>query len=153
MTTDAPEEIAANVRLAIEKLTPLADEGFGLDRASVAWVDGFIDRQAARPDFDPDRIGGLIGVLGSFLGEAIAVAVNGRWERHDGRWSVALPTGDRCFPFTKVDKQFRGGPGSGDSITSFYDVMVDVVATGRFARARAAEPPGDDPAPPSPSDR
>lgn len=125
---DTPELIAANVRLAIEKLAGVADVPFGLDRASVAWVAGFIDRQRARDGFDPDRTTGLVAVLGSHLGEAVVAATGGGWEAADGAWGVRLGSHGVCFPFAKVAKQLRHGSEAGDSILSFYDVALEIAA-------------------------
>ncbi|MCK2215460.1 hypothetical protein MF672_016925 [Actinomadura sp. ATCC 31491] len=123
--------IQANVELAIEQLGPLADAGFGLNRESVEWVEGFIERQRARPGFDPERVDGLVGVLGSFLGACVAAGAGGRWHCSDeGGWGVLLPDGSTAFPFTKVRKQLRDGVEGGESIASFYRVAVDFIATG-----------------------
>lgn len=131
------EQIQANVSLAIDELGPLSDVEFGLNRESVEWVEGFIERQRARPEFDPEQLGGLVGVLGSFLGACIAHATGGDWHRSDdGRWGVLLPDGSTIFPITKVRKQFRDGAEAGESIMSFYRIAVDFIATGKMREAR-----------------
>lgn len=125
------ERIAGNVELAITQLGPLSDVDFGLNQESVAWVDGFIERQRARPDFDLDTVDTLISVLGSFLGECVVARTGGSWhETDDGTWVVLLPNGNTVFPFSKVRKQFRDGQEAGESIASFYHVAVTVVAEG-----------------------
>ncbi|MEV4178680.1 hypothetical protein [Nonomuraea sp. NPDC049709] len=134
--------IEENVSLAIEQLGPLSDVDFGLNRESVEWVEGFIERQRSRPDFDPERIDGLVGVLGSFLGASVAAATGGRWHRHDDEWGVLLPEGSTAFPFVKVRKQFRDGAESGESIESFYRIAVDFIATGKMREARENTGPG-----------
>jgi hypothetical protein len=130
-------QIEANVRLAIDQLGPLSDVDFGLNQESVEWVEGFIERQRSRPDFDLERIGGLIGVLGSFLGACIVAATGGSWHRPgDDGWGVLLPDGSTAFPFAKVHKQFRDGVEAGESIVSFYRIAVDFIATGKLREAR-----------------
>jgi hypothetical protein len=126
--------IRANVQLAIERLGPLSGLDFGLNRESIVWIEGFIERQRARPDFDPEHVDGLVGVLGSFLGECLVVATGGSWQRSDdhGTWCVAFPSGSKAFPFAKVHKAFAGGLADGESIASFYDIAVNYVATGRL---------------------
>ncbi|UBU14147.1 hypothetical protein [Nonomuraea gerenzanensis] len=127
------EQIEANVALAIDRLGPLSDVDFGLNAESVAWVEGFIERQRSRPGFDPEQIDGLVGVLGSFLGACVAAAAGGSWHCSDeAGWGVLLPDGSTAFPFVKVRKQFRDGLEGGESIVSFYRVAVDFIATGQL---------------------
>ncbi|MFI6484703.1 hypothetical protein ACIBH1_42750 [Nonomuraea sp. NPDC050663] len=136
MTNDEMRMIEENVRLAIDQLGPLSDVDFGLNAGSVAWVEGFIDRQRERPDFDPERIDGLVGVLGSFLGACLVEAAAGAW-RHtdDDGWGVRFPNNAVAFPFTKVRKQFLDGTEGGESISSFYRIAVDFLATGKLGSA------------------
>jgi hypothetical protein len=132
------QAITANVQLAIEKLGPLSEIDFGLNRESVEWVEGFIERQRARPDFDPDKASGLATVLGAFLGECIAAEVGGEWRlrEEDGGWGVELRENSFAFPFAKVEKQLRNGLDAGDSILGFYDTAVNTIATGRLDASR-----------------
>ncbi|WP_433443281.1 hypothetical protein [Nonomuraea sp. CA-141351] len=131
------QRIEANVSLAIDQLGPLSDVNFGLNQESVEWVEGFIERWRSRPDFDLEQVGGLVGVLGSFLGACIADATGGGWHRSDDDgWGVLLPDGSRAFPFAKVRKQFRDGVEGGESIASFYRIAVDFIATGKLREAR-----------------
>ena len=135
---DSPPQITSDVELAIERLGALTDFEFGLDARSVEWVDGFILRQRERPGFDLDEVGGLVGVLGSFLGECIVAATDGHWHRdaETDQWCVRFPSGDQAYPYTKVWKCFEHG--AEDSIASFYDISVNYVAKGLLARR---EPP------------
>ncbi|MBB2914273.1 hypothetical protein FHS43_005585 [Streptosporangium becharense] len=138
-------QIQANVRLAVDQLGPLSEVDFGLNRESVKWVEGFIERQRSQPDFDLERIGGLVGVLGSFLGACIVAATGGRWHRSDDDgWGVLLPDGSTAFPFAKVHKQFRDGVEEGESIAGFYRIAVDYLATGRIREARGDDAEGAD---------
>ena len=130
-------QIAENVRLALGKLGPISEIDFGLNRESVQWVEGFVERQRAQPGFDPARLSGLIGVVGSFLGECIVARTTGgwHWSATDGSWGVRFDDGSVAFPFAKTRKLFADGVAGGDSILSFYDVAVDHLATGQFRRA------------------
>ena len=84
--------------------------------------------------------GGLISVIGSFLGEAIIAASSGQWhEDADGNLCVTFPGGDCAYPFTKVAKQFEQGLEAGESILSFYDISVSYVATGMLGAAAAGK--------------
>ncbi|SDR21064.1 hypothetical protein [Thermostaphylospora chromogena] len=132
-------DIKENTRLVIDRLGPLSGLDFGLNRDSVAWVDGFIERQRERPEFDPENIDGLVNVIGSFLGECIVSATGGRWEcSEEHGWGVRLGEEGIVFPFVKVRKQFTNGIAGGDSILSFYNITVTYLATGRLRR-RSAE--------------
>ncbi|MGC5016730.1 hypothetical protein ACLQ2R_38700 [Streptosporangium sp. DT93] len=137
MGAEELSRIQENVSLAIEELGPLSDVDFGLNRESVEWVEGFIERQRSRPGFDLERAGGLVGVLGSFLGACVVAATDGHWHWSDDHgWGVSLPEGSTIFPFTKVDKQFRMGLEGGESVAGFYRIVVDVIATGKMRRIR-----------------
>ncbi|MGP3913478.1 hypothetical protein [Nonomuraea sp. 10N515B] len=130
------QQIEANVSLAIDQLGPLSDVSFGLNPESVEWVEGFIERQRSRPDFDLERIGGLVGVLGSFLGACVIAATGGSWHKSDDdARGVLLPEGTMAFPFAKIRKQFRDGVEAGESIVSFYRIAVDFIATGKMREA------------------
>ncbi|SDK61563.1 hypothetical protein SAMN05421874_10975 [Nonomuraea maritima] len=138
MSEQELQQIEANVRFALDQLGPLSDVEFGLNEESVEWVEGFIERQRCRPDFDLEQASGLVGVLGSFLGACIASATGGRWHKldQDRGWGVLLPDGSTVFPVTKVRKQFRDGLEGGETITSLYQVAVEFVATGKLQAAR-----------------
>ena len=134
MTMDAQrlEMIHANARFAVEEFGSVSGMDFGYDAASVAWTEGFIERQ--RGKLDPE--GGIVSVLGSYLGEAIIAAVPGaRWEdATDGAPGILFATGDMAFPFAKVAKQFADGLEAGESIVSFYNIAINYVAAGKLSQ-------------------
>lgn len=79
---DVRQQIAANAEIVIDDLAPLAEGvDFGLNPESVQWLDGFIERYRAGADFDVDACGGLVNMLGCFLGECIVANAVGSW-RH-----------------------------------------------------------------------
>ena len=116
-----------------DKLGPLSDIEFGFNRASVQWVEGFIER-LRQQSLPGESHSGLIGSLGSFLGECIVEATNGKWNwsTQEETWGVLFPVGAWAFPYAKVSKQFENGVEGGDSVASFYDVTVNYVATGQL---------------------
>ncbi|HWT01384.1 MAG TPA: hypothetical protein VN256_14135 [Pyrinomonadaceae bacterium] len=141
------ELIKKNADLVVRELGPLSDVRFGFNRESVVWVEGFIERQRARPEHDPAAVDGLVDVLGSFLGECLIAAAGGEWRWSDGQqtWGVAFANDTHAFPFAKVHKQFANGIEGGDSIVGFYDVAVDYMATGGLTedtRGPEQAPPG-----------
>jgi hypothetical protein len=127
-------QVQRNVDLVIGQLGPVSGIDFGLNRESVAWVDGFIERQRGRPEFDAESVDGLVGTLGSFVGACIAAAAGGSWQWSDDQQAlgVALAGDSMAFPFAKVRKQFLNGREGGDSVLSFYDVAVNFVAAGKL---------------------
>jgi hypothetical protein len=128
--------IKKNAQLVIDQLGQLSDVNFGFNRESVAWVEGFIERQRARPDFDPTAVNNLAQTLGSFLGECIIANAGGswRWSEEHQDWSVAFSDDSHAFPFVKVRKLFADGLEGGESILSFYDIAVDYVSKGKLGR-------------------
>ena len=132
MTEDDPRlaMIRANAALVLAELGPLAGAGFGYDPGSVAFVDGYIDRQRTRIT-DPDKVASLVSVIGSWLGEAIIAAAGGAWDVHErDEIGIRFANGDWCFPFSKVAKQFAHGHEGGDSILGFYNFSIDLIAGG-----------------------
>ncbi len=119
--------IRANTQMAISELGGTSGlRGFGLNEKSVAWVEGFIERQRGA---DP---GALVSVLGSFLGEAIIARAGGAWADSEHGPGVRFANDAMCFPFAKVAKQFADGRDEGESVLGFYRVAVEQIATGRL---------------------
>ena len=133
--------IRENAAFAVSELGSLAGIDFGFSRESVAWTEGFIERQ--RESLAEEAGEGLINVLGSYLGEAIIAAVPGAsWDEDDaGRLGVRFSNGDMVFPFAKTAKQLTQGLAAGESILSFYNVSIDYVAAGKLGQAGESENP------------
>lgn len=89
------------------------------DRASVEWIDGYIER--TRPNLDGPAVLGLSNSIGAFLGECIIANHGGQWRESEGAWGVYFDEENAAYPFAKVEKHLLNG--SGDSILSFYDVI------------------------------
>ncbi|XGV95508.1 MAG: hypothetical protein ACAF41_22525 [Leptolyngbya sp. BL-A-14] len=122
MDVTVQEQIRTNAELVIKQLGQISDiENFGYNLESVAWVDGFIERQRNRPDFSQDSIDRLVQNLGSFIGECIIACYGGAWQHEEGTWAVAFNQNNFVFPFNKVRKQFVSG--SEDSIRSFFEMI------------------------------
>lgn len=129
-------QIRANAAFAVEEFRGLCGAAFGFDAPSVAWVEGYIERMRVR--YGDDGVpGGLVSVLGSYLGEAIIASAGGDWvEDEDGRLGVRFASGDTAYPFAKVRKQFDEGLAGAESIAGFYDVSVNFVAKGKLRDAQ-----------------
>jgi hypothetical protein len=124
---DARQAIAANVQLVIEQLGPASELDFGLNRPSVEWLEGFIERQRVQPHADKAFVDRMVDILGSFLGECVAANSGGAWHWDEERqtWGVRLAEDRYAFPFAKVQKAFDNGLDCGDSILGFYDIALD----------------------------
>jgi hypothetical protein len=114
------------IKFLAQRLISTLSEKLGVDlkydRASVEWLDGYIER--VRVHLDESSIDGLTGSIGSFLGECIIANYGGRWLESEGTWGVFFSEeSDKngAFPFNKVRKQLLNG--AEDSILSFYDVL------------------------------
>lgn len=125
------EMIGANCALVISEMGKLRGEPLGFDRDSVAWVEGFIERQHQGGVADKDGTSGLASTLGCYLGEAIIANAGGRWSSTEqGELGIHFDNENWCFPISKVSKQLSDGLSAGESILSFYDVSTTVVAKG-----------------------
>jgi hypothetical protein len=115
------EKIRYNAELVINQMRQLSGIDFGYNAESVAWLDGYIERQRVRPETTPDIVDGLVSVFGSYLGECIIRCYGGYWENEDGVWRVSFDRNNAAYPFTKVRKQFENG--AIDSIQSFFEII------------------------------
>lgn len=116
------EKLQANAELAIQTLAPLSDvPAFGYNRESVAWVEGYIERQRTQPDSTAQTIDRLAQVLGCFLGECIIRCHGGQWRQDECGWGIFFDDSNAAYPLNKVHKQFANGVEGGDSILSFFD--------------------------------
>jgi hypothetical protein len=131
--------IKKNAQLVVDQLGRLSDVNFGLNRESVAWVEGLIVRHRARPDFDSTIVNNLVNTIGSFLGECIIANAGGswRWSDENETWSVAFSDNSHALPFVKVSKLFANGLEGGESILSFYDVTVGYLSRAKLNRGEA----------------
>jgi len=132
------DRIRKHARLAISKFGPISGLGeqFGYNRISVEWVDGFIERGREGTKID----GGLVQVLGSYLGECVIHVYGGCWREHEGNWGVFFDDSNAVFPFSKVQKQIENGRDQGDSVLNFFD-MVDSVFSRTLQAARNSPRP------------
>ena len=116
----AEASIKQNAALVVETCKELVDFPFGYDEQSVAWLEGYIERQRIRGTF-AQNADTYCAVFGSYLGECIIAAYGGRWHEDEQYALHVLLEGDlRAFPFAKVRKQMEGGLDGGDSILAFF---------------------------------
>jgi hypothetical protein len=116
------EQIKALAQNLIATLSERLGVHLQYDRASVEWVDGYIER--IRPNLEESALLGLSNSIGAFLGECIIANHGGQWRASEGSWGVYFDEESAAYPVTKVQKHLLNG--SGDSILSFYDVILIV---------------------------
>ena len=112
------EKLRINADLVIQHLSQHAGFELAYDQQSVEWIDGFVERQRAREDFNLASAEGLVQNLGSFLGESLRCELGGVWKQLDDGLAIVFRDGNAAFPFNKVRKQFANG--NDDSIAGFY---------------------------------
>jgi hypothetical protein len=115
--------------LLVETMKNVAGVSLSYDETSVAWLEGYIERQ--RTPGAPGARQSLTSLIGSFLGECIRRQFGGEWVENEFGWAVCFDRQNCIFPFNKVQKQFAHG--SDESILSFYrsiPVMFKLTITG-----------------------
>jgi len=124
------EQIRANAELIVKEFSPISGLGaaFGYNRASVAWLDGYIERARDSGSFSESQIESLAQCFSCFLGECIRNTYGGDWHQRDGSWGIFFRDSSGAFPFSKVRKQFDDGSAAGESILSFFDVLPIVLS-------------------------
>jgi hypothetical protein len=113
---DNLEAIKANAALVLKTFE---QQNLAYDEESVAWLDGYIERN--RLNWDEQNAEKLVNILGSFLGECIRLNHGGEWQTTENGLGVAFSGGNVAFPFNKIRKQIQNG--SEDSIASFYNTI------------------------------
>jgi hypothetical protein len=116
------EQIKDLAQNLISTLSEMLGVNLKYDRASVAWVDGYMER--IRPHLDESAVSGLSTSIEGFLGECIIATHGGQWRESEGTWGVYFNEENAAHPSAKVQKHLING--SGDSILHFYD-MIPVV--------------------------
>jgi hypothetical protein len=126
--TDRVPSLEEELKGLAGKLISVASEQLGVtlgyDAESVAWADGFIERQRLR--FPGSEADGLVNIIGAFLGECIIARYGGGWREQEGAPGVFFDDENAVFPFAKVRKQFDNGREGGDSIESLYRTIGPV---------------------------
>ena len=111
-----PDKLRADADLVVRTVRENLGAHLTFDQAGVDWVDGYINR--VRGNFAADKRSGLVGALGSFVGECIIRTFGGAWAEEDGRWGVRVSDRIWACPYAKIEKRFENGPE--DSVASFF---------------------------------
>jgi len=121
-----PEEhIQATAELVVKEFGPISGLGsaFGYNRASVEWLDDYIERSRNTGCFTAGQVETLANNFARFLGECIRNTYGGEWQLRNGSWGVFFSDSSGALPYSKVRKQFNDGNSAGESVLSFFDVL------------------------------
>jgi hypothetical protein len=132
------DKLKQNAELVVKQMSQVSDLDFGYDAQSVAWLDGYIERQRTRTDLTQELVDGLVSVFGSYLGECVINCYGGYWENEDGQWRVSFNVENAVYPFGKVRKQFENG--AEDSIKSFFEIIPIIFASTTTTEKIARKP-------------
>jgi hypothetical protein len=132
------DKLKQNAELVVKQMSQVSDLDFGYDAQSVAWLDGYIERQRTRTDLTQELVDGLVSVFGSYLGECVINCYGGYWENEDGQWRVSFNVENAVYPFGKVRKQFENG--AEDSIKSFFEIIPIIFASATTTEKIARKP-------------
>jgi len=102
MSENELELIKKNSDTVIQECRPLSEIDFGLDSASVEWLEGYIERLRSSEEFNAETISRLVSVFGSFWANVLSLmqAANGGDQmRVPGASSFQMVT-----PLTRLQK-------------------------------------------------
>ena len=102
----------------VMKETVEVELDYGIE--GVRWTDGFINRNRER--WSSETSNTYLFAIGSYLGESMRRTLKGKWVRHEEFGPGILHGTGIDFPFTKTQKQIRGG--DGDSILSMFTTAL-----------------------------
>jgi hypothetical protein len=97
------------------------------DEASLRWVEEMIIDKVGQTLTGEDQRS-LIGMVGSFLGEALIASYGGEWKQDPKfGWGVYSVLGgeNAFFPFAKTEKRFKQE--EGESISHFFVFIPEVL--------------------------
>lgn len=102
------------------------------DRASVEWIDGYIQRN--REVLSPERYVGWSIAFGYLVGEAMIKEYGGAWEYDEtiDEWMVDL--GESLGFANPIGKAYKCLAQPPDSVLSFFDVIGLAKAKGGFSK-------------------
>ncbi len=109
----AVEGLKANAEAAVEELSHLTEFPFGYNRASVVWLEGYLERMNAAGVFNGPGRDKLISIFGAFLGECIVRTCGGAWKKRGGPWGIAFDEDHFTRPFAAIVAQLDRGRNCG----------------------------------------
>jgi hypothetical protein len=131
--TSMEHHILANAELVREVARKQLGTAIQYDEAGVRWLDGYID--VLRESASEETKAKLPSTLGSFLGECIRQAHDGRWVQDpEHGWMVKINERVSVYPFNKVEKQLANE--DGDSVLGLFTAISPMLL--HFASSQKA---------------
>ena len=132
-------QIKKNAQSLIENLGPESGvENFGYNAESVAYLDGFIDRQGQGIRSSPQAINNFVSLAGAFLGESVIAAYGGQWHESASGISICIEAGAQqhlLMPFHRVHNRLVNG--TEYSLDYFFSSAIPQIVNG----GTSGEPP------------
>lgn len=132
------DQIRRNARSVVEQFGPesgVAD--FGCNLPSMAYLDGFLSRQAGLIKQDQQTQDKFVSLFGSFVGECIISLYGGKWTMGQDGIQLEVTQGEKLHiiqPFHKVAKRVEFG--ESESLTSYFRDMLPA-ALGQPKKAKS----------------
>jgi hypothetical protein len=125
-------QIRKNAQALIDNLGPHSGlSAFGYDADSVAFLDGFIDRQGEGIRSSPQGIDNFVSMAGAFLGEAVIATFGGEWQQKEGSISICIRAGDQyhlVMPFQRIHNRLMNG--TEYSLAYFFSTALPQIVSG-----------------------
>lgn len=100
---------------------------FGMNSASLAWLDGHLDRLHEDEGIDPLSTEVTVDLIGSFLGECIIECYGGAWDYLEGQLCIRVLGGRITFPFAKVRRRLVA-EAPGDTLFEYFERIPELYA-------------------------
>jgi hypothetical protein len=125
------QQIRANAAWVAENFGKQSGiEPFAHSAESVAYLDAFLDRQAAVVNASEASVNKFVSLLGAYLGECIIAKYGGEWQESPQGLFISIRSGKQHYilqPFQKVYKRIANG--TEDSLGSYFaDFIPRVMA-------------------------
>jgi len=127
------QQIRANAAWVAENFGKQSGiEPFAHTDESIAYLDDFLDRQAAVVKASEASINKFVSLLGAYLGECIIARYGGEWQESPQSLFISIRSGNQSYilqPFHKVYKRIANG--AEDSLGCYFtDFIPRVMARG-----------------------
>ena len=131
-TVSALPQIQRNAQSLISNLGPHSGiSPFGYNAASVAYLDGFIDRQGQGIRSSPQAIENFVSMAGAFLGEAVIATYGGEWQQNESGICIRIQARDQyhlVMPFQRIQNRLLKG--TEYSLAYFFSTAIPQIVSG-----------------------
>ncbi len=122
-------QIRSNAAWVVDNFGPQSGiDPFAYTPESIAFLDGFIERQNAIVRDSDASVSKFVSLLGAYLGETIIAAYGGEWQETPNGIGIAVRTPSHVHflqPFHKVHKRIVNG--IEDSLSVYFNDLIPTV--------------------------